>query len=959
MAYEDLDDYSVGAAGSDTFDIVIPDLDPSTSYPIQFRWQFADKTVGLWSVSKMLYTPEIARPESTNIVAAWNGTNLEISWDAPNLANGFVIYLTSGATTVPFAYTLDKTKTAQKAIITAQWLRDSFAGVFVTTFTGLLKTTYIDTSTSGSAFAIPPYADALSGAEILDSSWIITAVDLGFSVSWNAMPTDGTYWETVVYKSSTQNGTYLPVGSATNAPVIIKELNTVYIKIRHRLITGQYSAYSNYKVGAAYVPIVFDTTPPNDTTGVSGTWSGDDIIVSYTMPASDPGARFEIILTNSGVSRTFFKWPSSQSGSGSVNITDAELFAQFGQRYTSYTGIMKSIDSGENQTSGVAFTVASKVNALAAIVPTFTVTQISNGYTVVYSLPSGASYAKVYQGATSGFTPNDSTNLVYSGASPGVVINTTYSEVFIKIKYFAIDGSSSLSSAALAVTPLEAGLLSLIDNEVKISTNGSILAGDSATSGGRALLNKTGLYVYNTGSSPTTQIIANATDGSPTLITTNAKIADWMIYSSKIENTLHAGTTKYTGLSPSGTYAFWAGSTTAGGDSSAKFSVTPEGAVIARNISVYGGTLSVGANFDVTSSGILTATSANITGTINAQSGVFKGTVDVGDATETAGVLRVVSGTGTILIGKNALIDGTTTAAITASSGSTTNFYVRASDGYMFSQSGKIGGWDIGTSKLSGGGGASSVGLQIDATAGGYAFWAGAGTPDANTPFSVTNTGVLRATGATISGAITVTSGKIGNQTSGWNINGNTLESYGFPSGTSQLILNSSTGTISGGLISGATVRGSVLETAESGTRVKIDGPSKPGTVQLFATGFQTAGIIDVSGSWNLPDVVLGNLVITPPIAAGHFAPNITMYSDEEGGWAGIISRTVILGDPNRSSGGALNGSWQVSQYDNTANGISRAIDKQIRNIAAFQGVGPPSSSIPGYGIGDIILFYA
>ena len=960
MAYEDLDDYSVGAAGSDTFDVVIPDLDPSTAYPIQFRWQFADKTVGLWSVSKTLNTPEIARPESTNIVAVWNGVNLEITWDAPELANGFVVYLTSGATTVPFAHTLDKTKTAQKLIITAQGLRDSFAGVLVTTLTGLLKTTYIDTSTSGSAFAIPPYSDPLSGATISDSSWIITAVDLGFSVSWDAMPTTGTYWETVVYKSSTQNGTYLPVGSATNAPVIIKELNTVYIKIRHRLITGEYSAYSNYKVGAAYVPIVFDTTPPNDLTGVSAAWSNDDIIVSYTMPASDPGARFEIVLTNGGVSRTFFKWPSSQTGTGSVKITDSELFAQFGERYTSYTGLIKSIDGGENQTSGVSFTVASKSNPLASITPTFTVTQISNGYTVVYSLPSGASYAKVYQGATSGFTPNDSTNLVYSGASPGVVINTTYSEVFIKIKYFAIDGSSSLSSAALAVTPLEAGLLSLIDNEVKISTNGSILAGDSATSGGRALLNKTGLYVYNTGSSPTTQIIANATDGSPTLITTNAKIADWMIYSSKIENTLHAGTTKYTGLSPSGTYAFWAGSTTAGGDSSAKFSVTPEGAVIARNISVYGGTLSVGANFDVTSSGVLTATSANITGTINAQSGVFKGTVDVGDATETAGVLRVVSGTGTILIGKNALINGTTTAAITASSGSTTNFYVRASDGYMFSQSGKIGGWDIGTSKLSGGGGASSVGLQIDATAGGYAFWAGAGTPDANTPFSVTNTGVLRATGATISGAITVTSGKIGNQTSGWNINGNTLESYGFPSGTSQLILNSSTGTISGGLISGATVRGSVLETAESGTRVKIDGPSKPGTIQLFATGFPTAGIIDVSGSWNLPDIVLGNLVITPPIATGHSAPSIVMYSDVDGGWAGVIASTVVLGDSTIStSGGRMDGTWAINNTDNTTTGYSAATRSLIRNISAWQGSGPPSGpSFVLSQIGDIVLFY-
>lgn len=100
MAYEDLDDYSVGAAGSDTFDVVIPDLDPSTAYPIQFRWQFADKSVGLWSVSKILNTPEIARPESTNVVAVWVGTSLKVTWDAPALASSFQIYLTAGATTI-------------------------------------------------------------------------------------------------------------------------------------------------------------------------------------------------------------------------------------------------------------------------------------------------------------------------------------------------------------------------------------------------------------------------------------------------------------------------------------------------------------------------------------------------------------------------------------------------------------------------------------------------------------------------------------------------------------------------------------------------------------------------------------------------------------------------------------------------------------------------------------------
>jgi len=854
MAYEDLDDYSVGAAGSDTFDIVIPDLDPSTAYPIQFRWQFADKTVGQWSVSKILNTPEIARPESTNIVAVWNGTNLEITWDAPNLANGFVIYLTSGSTTVPFAYTLDKTKTAQKAVISAQSLMNSFASILPTTLTGLLKTTYIDTSTSGSAFAIPPYADGISGLAIADSDWLITSVDNGYMITWTKPPYP-TYLDTVVYEALTLNGVYSETASGTSSVTVLQP-NTRYVKIRHRSITGAYSNYSTAREAKSYDPIIFDSVPPNDVSGVSAVWSNDDIIVSYTMPTSDPGARFEITLTNSSISQTFFKWPSSQTGAGSVKITDAELFAQFGERYTSYTGVIKSIDSAENPTTGVSFTVPNKSNPLSSVTPTFNVTQISNGYTVTYTLPTGASYAKVYQGSTSGFTPNDSTNLVYSGISPAVVINTTYTEVFIKIKYFGIAGNSSLSSAAQAVTPLEAGLLSLIDNEVKISTTGSILAGDSATSGGRAILNKTGLYVYNTGGSPTTQIIANATDGSPTLITTNAKIADWMIYASKIENTLYAGTTKYTGLSPSGTYAFWAGSTTAGGDSSAKFSVTPEGAVIARNISVYGGTLSVGSNFDVTSSGVLTATSANITGTVNAQAGVFKGVVDIGDASNSSGQLRINGTGGKIEMGQGFTFDGTPTAGIqgTGSNGSTVNFFLSASSGYLFSQLGKIGGWTISSDKLTAGGGSSAVGVSAD---GSYAFYAGNATA-ASAPFRVTSAGAITATNVDLTGVIKATSGRIGNETTGWEITGSQIQSIGSPVGTTQLILNANTGTISGGTISGTKINGA----------------------QITVTGTVTAGgVTSVSDTQGDSDQGDGGTGSTS--GAGNVTPTITMAAGE------------------------------------------------------------------------------
>jgi hypothetical protein len=988
MAYEDLDDYSVGAAGSDTFDVVIPDLDPSTAYPIQFRWQFADKTVGLWSVSKTLNTPEIARPESTNIVAVWNGVNLEITWDAPELANGFVVYLTSGATTVPFAHTLDKTKTAQKLIITAQGLRDSFAGVFVTTLTGLLKTTYIDTSTSGSAFAIPPYSDPLSGAAISDTSWTITPVDLGFSVSWDAIPTTGTYWETVVYKSSTQNGTYLPVGSATNAPVIIKELNTVYIKIRHRLITGEYSAYSNYKVGAAYVPIVFDTTPPNEVTVNSAVWSGDNIVITYTMPATDPASRFKITLTNGLDSGDFYEYPGGQTGTHTITLYDDRMYQQIGERYSSYTGNFISIDASENPTSGTSFSVGTKTNPLQDVTPDFTVTAISNGYVAEFSgVPAGVSYIKVYAKSSSFGTIHpvtgviDSQYLVYTGVNPGFVVDTDYNTKYIKARYFTISGQFSNWSAEKTTKPLDAGQLSAISNPVTIQTGGSILAGDSLTTGARLLMNEYGIFLYDydalANAAPSTQIIGDGYYNSsgvfqaqntlaPTFITERARIANWMIYSDRFENALSASAGTYTGLSAAGSYAIWAGGNSSKNtDGLAKFSVTHAGAVTARNISIIGDGASTtkiidAGSFFVQNNGYLEAASAKITGEINASSGTFKGQVDIGTGSNPSGVLRVSSGTGTILIGTNALIGGTTvTAGITASSGTTTNFYVRASDGYMFSQSGKIGGWDIGTSRLSGGGGASSVGLQIDATAGGYAFWAGAGTPDVNTPFSVTNTGVLRATGAVISGNIKATSGFIGSTNgttaTGFNFTSTQITSVGTPSGSTAIVLDGSTGTISGGLISGSIVRGSVLETAASGTRVKVDGPSYPGTVQLFANGYPTAGIIDVSGSYPTNEYTLGQLVIKPPIGTGHSSPALRLFSSSSGGWTYIQSEATVIGDASSNTGnGVLHGWWTVSNTANLTVGLAA-----LRNIQAWQGSGPPSgSAFSDTKVGDIVLFY-
>jgi hypothetical protein len=124
---------------------------------------------------------------------------------------------------------------------------NSFAGIFETNLTGLLRTIYTDQQTNGAKFIIPAFSDPLNKVGIADSDWTITRVDRGYSVSWSAVPTSGTYWETLVYISSLPDGTYVGAGGATNAAVLIQTPNPVWIKIRHRLITGEYSNFSNAK----------------------------------------------------------------------------------------------------------------------------------------------------------------------------------------------------------------------------------------------------------------------------------------------------------------------------------------------------------------------------------------------------------------------------------------------------------------------------------------------------------------------------------------------------------------------------------------------------------------------------------------------------------------------------------------------------------------------------------------
>jgi hypothetical protein len=528
----------------------------------------------------------------------------------------------------------------------------------------------------------------------------VTPSSLGYIVSFTKQ-TDKNFEHAIIEESvsssntaPTTGWTEVKVTSTNPTTVTVGDILKRWVRIK---LIDKISGNTAYSDPVSVTPVdpvaaALDVTPPTGASGISAVWSGNNILITATVSAD--AKKFIISLTNGTTVGFFTKFPTASGTSQTILLTEQELYNTLGAYFTSFTGLLVSADSLDNRDSGVSFAVAAKANELLGVVPTFTLTPISNGYSVNYTLPTGAAYAKIYASSTSGFTPNDSTNLVYAGASPGIIIDSVYTIKYVKIKYFKTDGATSSISAELSVTPADPGMLSLIDNEVKISTTGSILAGDSATSGGRGIFNKTGIYFYDTGGTATSQLMANASSGSPTFITSNAKIANWSISASKIENTLYAGTTQYSGLSPSGTYAFWAGSTTAGGDALANFSVTPAGAVTAKNITISGGSLSVGNTTIAASTGKLTATDADLSGKITANSGSITGNLDI---------------TGTFYIGASAsfpseriLINSGGIAAYAANDASPR--FQLAKDG-----TGKVGGWTINQSSL------SSDGLILDA----------------------------------------------------------------------------------------------------------------------------------------------------------------------------------------------------------------------------------------------------
>jgi hypothetical protein len=450
---------------------------------------------------------------------------------------------------------------------------------------------------------------------------------------------------------------------------------------------------------------------------------------------------------------------------------------------------------GSANSTTLTLTSVTKENETTAFNPTQYI-----GYTVSgFGIPVNTHVVSISgSGPTYTFTLNNPlsdqaqgnylfTGLIYSGGSPASIYSAYYQPRWVVVVWYDdFDNNSIPYVSPGKITPIDPGAISLINNPVTFSTNGSILAGDSATSTPRAVLNKTGLYVYDAAGNQTTKILGNASGSSATFFTTRAQIADWSITSSHIQNDLAIVGSKnlgYVGLSgTNASYAFWAGSGTSdNSDNSAKFSVSPSGAVVAKSITIVGsgsGTLiNAGDVFTVTNSGTVTITGgAEITGKLHVSGGsTFDGNVTVGSGGSiSSGTVGATSGNAGYVLDTTGLkFDNGTTQGITQ---------IVASTGKLITKSASIGSWNVndtsisrvsstghGTITLDAANGYISVsdasvsgytaGINGPSTTSDTVFWAGTGGATGSNNFRVTLDGSLYATSATITGGTIVSQG--------------------------------------------------------------------------------------------------------------------------------------------------------------------------------------------------------
>ena len=610
--------------------------------------------------------------------------------------------------------------------------------------------------------------------------------------------------------ASANGGAYLKFGSifAINGTATFENA-TAGVPYTFKFValdnSGNGSAFSEASDPVTPLALDIDSVPPLEVlqSSITTSWSGTTLQVQFNKNAATDATSYIIRLTANSITIPF----TLAAGADTLqrfSLTESQARATFGGFYTSYTGRIQSLDKFNNPSTGTTFTTAAyndTINGSSIGDTTWNLTAANSGYIASWTTTDPNFYeAEVWE--------SDSQNGTYSlkaaGLSPILVPVSGLLTKWVKIRYVGrAESSLSLYSNPKSVAPIDAIAFDDIAPDNTITNTGF-----TATGG----IDPNGKYQFAGYIDITWQPISiDATIRGYRIRYRKALSSDAYTYadvsgasssSLRLDGLLIGGSYEI-GISPydelgnvNSTYKTYTATTIAG-----TATLSPGAIITAGDMEFgYGVKDSTGATtgaekglwlnaddywyiksgqssrFSVGSTNnklLWDGTDLSITGKIYAKGGSIDGNLDV-----ISGTIRARTSSTS-----QAKVEISSAGIQATSNGSTNTVTISSTDGTITAKAGSIGGWTLAEDAFY----KPLAGLYAPGTPANtdIAFWAGSslanrstadfrvqydgkvsagaitisgGSLNINNVFKVSTAGVLEATGATINGALTVTS---------------------------------------------------------------------------------------------------------------------------------------------------------------------------------------------------------
>ena len=505
------------------------------------------------------YTFQLASQSASGTPTSYTGAVVQYT------GASYIAKLTSGTHTGYFYLTPDGTlNTSQSFTILKKDMFNQF-GTYYYTFSGSFITTGSNgiNNTGAGITSFSRTATVTSTTPVLSTF----AVADGYTTTYDFSATNATYgelyqkhssWGTITIPIDYLTGTY--VSNTTNQLVLsgVTDVDGNVITTAGDIngafptgyqIFGTNVPINTYVTAVSYTAPNFTLTLNNSLSGTgSGTYKANGLAYSGTSPANISNNLYDPFYV---LVRFYddFGFASNISNISTVTPNNASSISNFSN----------AINIGG--TSGSVYVGAALKSA--------TISTVSGSLTLMTYTTS----------AVHGLSSTDVVTV------SGVIVGgTTVNNYNVTASAITVTGTTTFTIAGTQTGAGTGGVVA--NNGARVFMASS--ANTNNTSG------YAGIFAFDyTGATATTSLIANPGSGGYTFKTVNANIADWVIDSTHIQNTLGASS-NYVGLSATGPYSIWAGASTSGNTAgNANFSVTPTGNVLAKNISIVGsGTVS-------------------------------------------------------------------------------------------------------------------------------------------------------------------------------------------------------------------------------------------------------------------------------------------------------------------------------------------------------------------------------